>query len=139
MPAGDARRLKKAQTTKDTKEHEGFSISHPPLWHFVSFVVKRLPAPAARAGGRIALLVLVTPLKTVLKTGWGRMELEAQAEQVFEQAELSPLELFQQQWRQQPGFIPFVKQRNVIDQNAELLPYAGVFSLRGWASPRAFA
>lgn len=67
------------------------------------------------------------------------MEIEVQAEQVFEQAELSPFELFQQQWRQQPGFIPFVKQRNVIDQNAELLPYAGVLSLPGWSSPRAFA
>src|SRR2546425_7761063 len=67
------------------------------------------------------------------------MEAEVQTESVFEQAELSPLEAFQQQWRQQPGFIPFIKQKNVIDQNAELLPYAGVISLPGWASPRTFA
>jgi hypothetical protein len=67
------------------------------------------------------------------------MEAEVQAEQVFEEVELSPLELFQQQWRQQPGFIPFIKQRNVIDQNPELLPYAGVLAPAGWASPRAFA
>jgi hypothetical protein len=64
---------------------------------------------------------------------------ELQNESVFEQVELSPAEQFQLQWKQQPGFIPFVKQRNVIDQNAELLPYAGVVSLPGWASPRAFA
>jgi len=67
------------------------------------------------------------------------MAAELQAEQVFEEQELSPTELFRQQWQQQPGFIPFVKQRNVIDQNAELLPYAGVISPPGWASPRAFA
>jgi len=67
------------------------------------------------------------------------METEVQPEHVFEQVELSPLELFQQQWRQQPGFIPFIKQRNVIDQNSELLPYASVLTLPGWSSPRAFA
>ena len=55
------------------------------------------------------------------------------------EAELAPVEQFRLQWRQQPGFIPFVKQKNLIDQNAELLPYASVVSLPGWASPRAFA
>lgn len=67
------------------------------------------------------------------------MEIDVQNEQVFEQEELSPVEQLRLQWRQQPGFIPFVKQKNLIDQNAELLPYASVVSLRGWASPRAFA
>ncbi len=67
------------------------------------------------------------------------MEIEPQNESVFEQVELSPAEQFQLQWKQQPGFISFVKQKNVIDQNAELLPYAGMVSLPGWASPRAFA
>src|SRR5260370_21265955 len=52
---------------------------------------------------------------------------------------MTPVELLQQQWKQQPGFISFVRQKNVIDQNAELLPYAGAVSLPGWASPRAFA
>jgi hypothetical protein len=67
------------------------------------------------------------------------MEIEQQNEAVFEQPQLSPLEQFRQQWRQQPGFIPFLKQRNVIDQNVELLAYASVTSPPGWASPRAFA
>jgi hypothetical protein len=62
-----------------------------------------------------------------------------QDETTFEQGELSPAEQLQLQWRQQPGFIPFIRQKNVIDQNAELLPYAGVVKLPGWASPRAFA
>ncbi len=67
------------------------------------------------------------------------METELHNEQVFEQEPLSPAEQLRLQWRQQPGFISFVKQKNVIDQNAELLPYAGVVSLPGWTSPRAFA
>jgi len=67
------------------------------------------------------------------------METELQNESVFAEAELSPADLLRQQWKQQPGFIPFVRQKNVIDQNAELLPYAGIISLPGWASPRAFA
>lgn len=67
------------------------------------------------------------------------MDAELENESVFEERELSPVEMLQVQWRQQPGFIRFIKQKNVIDQNAELLPYAGVVSLPGWASPRAFA
>ena len=68
------------------------------------------------------------------------MELEhLQNEEVFEPRELSPPEQLQQQWKQQPGFIAFAKQKNVIDQNAELLGYAGVVSMPGWSSPRAFA
>ncbi len=53
--------------------------------------------------------------------------------------ELSPVELFRGQWQQQPGFIPFMKQKNVIGQNAELMPYAAVVAPRGWASPWVFA
>jgi len=64
---------------------------------------------------------------------------DLQNEQIFEPRELTPAEQLQQQWKQQPGFISFVRQKNVIDQNAELLPYAGAISLRGWASPVAFA
>lgn len=67
------------------------------------------------------------------------MPAELQTESVFTEAELSPGEELQQQWKQQPGFIPFLRQKNVIDQNAELLPYAAIVFLPGWASPRAFA
>lgn len=62
-----------------------------------------------------------------------------QNEEVFEPRALSPPEQLQQQWKQQPGFIAFAKQKNVIDQNAELLAYAGAVSMPGWVSPRAFA
>src|SRR5258708_14268231 len=68
------------------------------------------------------------------------MELEPlQNEEVYEARELTPVEQLQQQWKQQPGFISFVRQKNVIDQNAELLPYAGAVWLPGGASPRALA
>ncbi|HKF22802.1 MAG TPA: hypothetical protein VKE93_14625 [Candidatus Angelobacter sp.] len=67
------------------------------------------------------------------------MEIESQDDAVFTEAELSPAEQLRQQWKQQPGFIAFLRQKNVIDENAELLPYAGLLSLPGWASPRAFA
>src|SRR5215470_7623427 len=52
---------------------------------------------------------------------------------------LTPLQQLQRQWQQQPGFIPLIRQKNVIDQNAELLPYANRAALPGWASPRVFA
>jgi hypothetical protein len=55
------------------------------------------------------------------------------------EAELSPMETFRQQWQQQPGVLPFLKQKNMIDQNAELLPYAAVVTPRGWSSPLVFA
>lgn len=64
---------------------------------------------------------------------------EFQTEEVFAEVEISPAEQFRQQWNQQPGPIPFWKQKNVIDQNAELMPYAGVVPISGWANPRMFA
>ncbi|HKW74758.1 MAG TPA: hypothetical protein VJN64_04475 [Terriglobales bacterium] len=68
------------------------------------------------------------------------LETELQNEQVFaEQPELTPLDQLRQQWMQQPGFTPLIKQKNVIDQNAALLPYAGVASLPGWNWPWTFA
>jgi hypothetical protein len=67
------------------------------------------------------------------------MEIEFQDDSVLTEVELSPADQLRQQWKQQPGFIAFVRQKNVIDENAELLPYAGLLSLPGWASPRAFA
>jgi hypothetical protein len=62
-----------------------------------------------------------------------------QDDQAYSEIEISPAEQFRQQWNQQPGPIPFWKQKNVIDQNAELVVYAGTFPLSGWANPRAFA
>ena len=55
------------------------------------------------------------------------------------EAELSPVETFRLQWQQQPGFISFIKQKNMIDQNAELMPYAAILSPQGWSSPLVFA
>jgi hypothetical protein len=67
------------------------------------------------------------------------MESVYQDEQVFEEASLTPQDQIRLQWRQQPGFLPFLRQKNVIDQNVELLPYAGTASLQGWIPPRMFA
>jgi hypothetical protein len=68
------------------------------------------------------------------------LETELQNEQVFaEQPELTPMDQLRQQWIQQPGFTPLIKQRNVIDQNAALLPYASPVSLSGWNWPWIFA
>lgn len=55
------------------------------------------------------------------------------------QEQLSPQELLRQQWQQQPGTVPFLLQKNVIDQNAELIPYAATAGIRGWFSPGLFA
>jgi len=58
---------------------------------------------------------------------------------VASEFELSPTEQLKQQWKQQPGLIPFLRQKNTIDQNAELLPYVGVAAIQGWIPPLAFA
>lgn len=55
------------------------------------------------------------------------------------QVELTPVDQFRQQWIQQPGPIPLIKQKNVIDQNPELLSYAGTAGVQGWSWPIAFA
>ncbi|HKV94072.1 MAG TPA: hypothetical protein VJW20_16100 [Candidatus Angelobacter sp.] len=67
------------------------------------------------------------------------MESVYQDEEVFQEAVLTPQDQIKLQWRQQPGFIPFIRQKNVIDQNAELVPHAGTASLQGWIPPRLFA
>jgi len=67
------------------------------------------------------------------------MESVYQDEQVFTEAELTPQDQVKLQWSQQPGFIRFVRQKNLIDQHAELLPYAGPGLLHGWISPSLFA
>jgi len=56
-----------------------------------------------------------------------------------EEQELTPVDHLRQQWNQQPGPIPLIKQKNVIDQNAELLPWAGMAAIPGWTWPFAFA
>jgi len=67
------------------------------------------------------------------------MESVYQDEAVVSEERLTPQDQLRQQWQQQPGVIPLLRQKNVIDQNAELLPYAAVAGLPGWISPGAFA
>lgn len=55
------------------------------------------------------------------------------------EVELTPQDQLRLQWQQQPGPIPLLRQKNVIDQNAELLPFAAVAGLPGWISPGMFA
>jgi hypothetical protein len=68
------------------------------------------------------------------------MESVYQDEAVYsEPQQLTPEEQLRLQWRQQPGFIAFIRQKNVIDQNVELVPHAGTAGLIGWIPPLAFA
>lgn len=67
------------------------------------------------------------------------MESVYQDEEVLQEAVLTPQDQIRLQWRQQPGFISFIRQKNVIERNAELLPYAGTAALHGWIPPRMFA
>src|SRR6266481_1489457 len=60
-------------------------------------------------------------------------------EEVVSEAQLSPQDQLRLPWQQQPGFTALIRQKNVIDQNAELLPYAAVAGLPGWISPGMFA
>ena len=52
---------------------------------------------------------------------------------------LSPVDQLRLQWTQQPGPVPLLKQKNVIDSHPELLSYAGMASIKGWSWPYAFA
>lgn len=67
------------------------------------------------------------------------MESVYQDEEVLSEAQLTPQDQLRMQWRQQSGPIPFLRQKNVIDQNAELLPYAATAGLQGWLTPGLFA
>ncbi|HKD81403.1 MAG TPA: hypothetical protein VKH81_17040 [Candidatus Angelobacter sp.] len=67
------------------------------------------------------------------------MESVYQDEEVQQEAVLTPQDQIRLQWRQQPGFISLIRQKNVIERNAELLPYAGTAALDGWIPPRMFA
>jgi hypothetical protein len=69
-------------------------------------------------------------METVFQDTNGQQEVEVQ---------LSPLDQLRALWQRQAGFIPFVKQKRVIEDSPELLPYASSSTLSGWASPRAFA
>src|ERR1700704_6188665 len=51
---------------------------------------------------------------------------------------VSPVDQLRSQWNQQPG-ISLIRQKNVIDSNPTLLPYAGAAGLSGWSWPYAFA
>jgi len=55
------------------------------------------------------------------------------------EAALSPQDHLRLEWSRQPGFLPFLRQKNLIDQHAELVPYAAGVALPGWISPWLFA
>jgi len=67
------------------------------------------------------------------------MESVYQEQEVLTEAQLTPQDQLRLQWQQQPGFLPFLRQKNVIDQNAGLLPYAATAGLSGWITPGVFA
>lgn len=67
------------------------------------------------------------------------MESVYQDEAAVGEVQFTPQDQLRLQWRQQPGFLPFLRQKNVIDQNAELLPYAATAGLPGWITPGLFA
>lgn len=67
------------------------------------------------------------------------MESVFQDEVVVSEVQLTPQDQLRLQWQQQPGFTAFLRQKNVIDQNAELLPFASTAGLSGWISPGFFA
>jgi hypothetical protein len=67
------------------------------------------------------------------------MESVYQDEAAVAEQQLTPEDQLRLQWQQQPGFIAFVRQKNVIGQNAGLLRYAGTAGLSGWIPPLAFA
>src|SRR5579859_1013163 len=69
----------------------------------------------------------------------GTMESVYQDEPVIAEEQLTPEDQLRLQWRQQPGFIPFIRQKNVIDQNAAAISYAGRAGLIGWLTPFMFA
>lgn len=58
---------------------------------------------------------------------------------IAEPEELSPVDQLRLQWTQQPGPIPLIKQKNVIERCPELLSYVGMASLKGWSWPYSFA
>src|SRR5579884_4273100 len=43
---------------------------------------------------------------------------------VLNETALTPQDQLRLQWQQQPGAIPFIRQKNLLDQHAELVAYA---------------
>src|SRR5579864_5817405 len=66
------------------------------------------------------------------------IQLQNEVETPVVEPELSPIEQLRRLWAQQTG-ISFLRQKNLIDLQPNLLAYTGVTSLAGWSSPRAFA
>ena len=67
------------------------------------------------------------------------MESVYQDEAVYSEQPLTPQDQIRLQWAQQPGFMPLLRQKGVIDRNPELVPYAGTAGLQGWIPPHLFA
>lgn len=90
---------------------------------------------------QIAPLVFGGRAETVLNQPIATMETVFQDanEQQEVALQLSPLDQLRALWQRQAGFIPFVKQKRIIEESPEFLIYASSSTLRGWASPRAFA
>ena len=80
-----------------------------------------------------ALLVLVSDFQSVLNkpVRWNRC---TRTQPKLAKSQLTPQDQLRLQWQQQPGSIPLLRQKNVIDQNAELLPLCR----RGWACRAGF-
>jgi hypothetical protein len=67
------------------------------------------------------------------------MESVYQDEALIQEAELTPQDQLKLQWGQQPGFLPLIRQKNLIDRNPELLSVAATLNLPGWISPWMYA
>src|SRR6476660_1609202 len=66
------------------------------------------------------------------------MESVYHEQEVLSEAQFTPQDRLRLQWQQQPGF-PFLRQKCVLDRNAELLPHAATAGLPGWITPGLFA
>src|SRR5215469_373047 len=51
----------------------------------------------------------------------------------------SPIDRFKEQWAQQAGKIPFLRQRDFMLQHPDLVQYAELASAKGWIQPLLFA
>jgi len=58
---------------------------------------------------------------------------------VLNETALTPQDQLRLQWQQQPGAIPFIRQKNLLDQHAELVAYAKTAPPSGWQTPVLFA
>jgi hypothetical protein len=67
------------------------------------------------------------------------MESVYQDEAAVSEVHFTPQDQLRLQWQQQPGFMPLIRQKNVIDQNAALVPFVSTAGLSGWISPGVFA